>query len=413
MADPKVLLIPGLLGSNLALGSQIYYGTRSNNRLNAAVRVALGRMNDLGLAADGSSLLQLEPDSIIGHYYEGLHGFLHSNYDTVDCPYDWRMSATRCAEHVQRIIHYQVGHADMVIVAHSYGGIVARMLWRLLATRDRIQKVIFLGTPHAGSLDAGAGLVGAGDTFRTFAALGGWAPQLLDKNVATAAKYLLPLGNWYTKRMAKKAAKDMLRVMATWRSMFTLLPNTDGRFFLAPFWNSIGNPDVVQGTIDQTAADRAALASGNNGGPMEIPPDRVFNLVGTNFETVAETSLAPANPFTSGVKISVDGDGRVTVASAKALPGASSPIVADHSAMVNHPFTHEIIRSIIANLPPPVATSIPDNRFPAGSKSQLEQLYLFGPFPQAAVPQLTQSPPRTFERSAALYPSSCPEKIPV
>jgi len=83
-------------------------------------------------------------------------------------PYDWRLSNRTSALALQHTVEpilerfrAQPGKADakLVFVAHSMGGLVARYYVDVLGGHDVTRKVITLGTPHRGALNALVSLV--------------------------------------------------------------------------------------------------------------------------------------------------------------------------------------------------------------------------------------------------------------
>lgn len=63
---------------------------------------------------------------------------------------DVRTAAVRLAEEVERIVA-ETGHDRIHIVGHSLGGLVARYYVTRLGGDERVQTVVTLGTPHAGT----------------------------------------------------------------------------------------------------------------------------------------------------------------------------------------------------------------------------------------------------------------------
>jgi len=114
--------------------------------------------------------------------YERLLGWFRDTFDVVEAgragetrppnlvpfPYDWRLSNRASAVALQRTVEpilerfrAQPGHADakLVFVAHSMGGLVTRYYVDVLGGHELTRKVITLGTPHRGALNALVSLV--------------------------------------------------------------------------------------------------------------------------------------------------------------------------------------------------------------------------------------------------------------
>lgn len=115
-----------------------------------------------------SAVLRSRPDC--GEAYEGILTRLanlarpQDAIEFVEAPYDWRCSVLTSAEHVARFVADTVKQqgiykgADYYIVAHSMGGLIARLLAerpiRELDWTSRVKGVVTIASPHGGSLDA-------------------------------------------------------------------------------------------------------------------------------------------------------------------------------------------------------------------------------------------------------------------
>jgi pimeloyl-ACP methyl ester carboxylesterase len=111
--------------------------------------------------------------------YEHITNWFRNTFDVVESesaapvnfvqfPYDWRLSNRNSAAVLQRTVEpilerfrAQPGHADakLVFVGHSMGGLVARYYVDVLGGHEVTRKVITLGTPHRGALNALVSLV--------------------------------------------------------------------------------------------------------------------------------------------------------------------------------------------------------------------------------------------------------------
>lgn len=109
--------------------------------------------------------------------YERLLGWFRDTFDVIEedpahpdrvanfvpFPYDWRLSNRASAialrtriEPVLERFRSQPGHEDarLIFVGHSMGGLVARYYVDVLGGHEVTRKVITLGTPHRGALNA-------------------------------------------------------------------------------------------------------------------------------------------------------------------------------------------------------------------------------------------------------------------
>jgi CHAT domain-containing protein len=149
-ARPAVFVIPGILGSNLALdGKRIWLGFRFVNGL-------------ASLAWDPKTALHVTPDGPIGSVYDELIERLADTHEVIPFAFDWRRpiedEARRLADAVDAALAARAASQQPVrIVAHSMGGLVARTMalekpdtWQRLLARDGA-RLLMLGTPNGGS----------------------------------------------------------------------------------------------------------------------------------------------------------------------------------------------------------------------------------------------------------------------
>ena len=171
-ARPAVVLLPGILGSNLALdGRRIWLGLR-----------VVGGLKKL--AWDPATAAHITPDGAIGLSYDHLIEHLAATHEVIEFSYDWRRpvedEARRLATVVDDALARRSASGQPVrLLAHSMGGLVARTLqleapdtWRRLMNHDGA-RLLMLGTPNAGSW-APMQVLSGDDTFgNTLVAFGG------------------------------------------------------------------------------------------------------------------------------------------------------------------------------------------------------------------------------------------------
>ncbi|UED34248.1 esterase/lipase family protein [Rhizobium ruizarguesonis] len=160
-AKPRpVIVIPGVMGSKLCnANGEIVWGDRSSysaSRIKALRLPPNLRERDPGVRPCGL----IETVSIIPLFWESdvyveLLGFLrglgYDDEDIVRFDYDWRLSNFENAALLQKRIE-QIGSGQKVdIVAHSMGGIIARIYYQSLGGRDHVGQLIMLGAPFEGS----------------------------------------------------------------------------------------------------------------------------------------------------------------------------------------------------------------------------------------------------------------------
>ena len=168
---PCVIVIPGLLGSNLEVkGKRIWLGLR-----------LLGGFDQLRYQPDGSD--QVLPDGPIHLIYGALIEHLKKSHEVAVFDFDWRRpieeEARRLAVEVEKQIDARASSGQAVrLIVHSMGGVVARTLqlekpavWQRLMSRPGA-RMVMLGTPNGGSWAPMQALTGD-DTFsNTLTAVG-------------------------------------------------------------------------------------------------------------------------------------------------------------------------------------------------------------------------------------------------
>ena len=190
--DNVVVVLPGIMGSvlrdahgddvwELSAGS-ILKGVFGRLRGLKALQLPEGIGDDH--PGDGVTAPALMPDMhvvpgiwtvTIG--YDRLHKWFADTFDIVEFdpntperaanylrfPYDWRLSNRYNAQQLRKTVEpilerfrAQPGRADakLVFVGHSMGGLVARYYTDVLGGHEITAKVITLGTPHRGAINA-------------------------------------------------------------------------------------------------------------------------------------------------------------------------------------------------------------------------------------------------------------------
>lgn len=155
-----VVVVPGVMGSKLCNAKgEILWGDRASysaSRLRALRLPSNLQDRDLGIHPCGL----IETVSVIPLFWESdvyvellefLRGLGYADDDIVKFDYDWRLSNFENANRLKERIE-QIGSEQKVdIVAHSMGGVVARIYYQSLGGRDQVGQLIMLGTPHQGS----------------------------------------------------------------------------------------------------------------------------------------------------------------------------------------------------------------------------------------------------------------------
>ena len=151
----RVVLLPGLMGSNLAS----VRGLTEHLWLNPLL-IAAGRVNDLDLNADGSADARPEIETIpVGLdrlIYTRLALALRKNCSVYEFPYDWRRSITYNAGLLTAALEKWAqgsSRRQFTLVGHSMGGLVIRacLAANPQLAGKRVKQVITHGTPYYGA----------------------------------------------------------------------------------------------------------------------------------------------------------------------------------------------------------------------------------------------------------------------
>jgi hypothetical protein len=331
-ARPAVILLPGILGSHLALdGERVWLSSR-----------IVGGLKQL--AWPDAAGHRITPDGAIGACYDELAAYLAATHEVIEFSFDWRrpieQEAQRLAKVAEAALVAREASAQPVrFVAHSMGGLVVRALQleapelfeRLMAHPGA--RVLMLGTPNAGSW-APMQVLSGDDTFgNTLIAFG--AP-LQD---ASARAVMARMPGFLQLQAGLTDARLGLADAATWKQL------AERDLATVREWNRWhgGEGAAVQdeyrwGVPTQAVLDQAlALRERLDAQVREALPrfvDRWALVVGQARFTPDGFDEGPQGlAYLNAVEA---GDGRVTRASAR-LPGlATWSVDAEHGALPGH-----------------------------------------------------------------------------
>jgi pimeloyl-ACP methyl ester carboxylesterase len=294
----KVLILPGIMGSKI--GGPIR-SARSEVLWVDPLQISAGRLTALKLPS-GKSLRAV---GVLLFSYARLKLQLEiSGRDVRFHSYDWRLGLDVLgAELAARIA---AEGEPVILVAHSMGGLVARMAARMLPKR-LVRKIILLGTPNDGS-------------FASVQALRGTYPFVRRMS-----------------RLDRRHSPEYLaaKVFNTFPGLYHMLPpprRLKGLDLFRPRdWPAQGPPPQTR-LLREVAAVRAKLA----------PPDsRMMQILGVNQETVIGVRRTAAGFEYS---MSPSGDGTVPLAMAR-LPKLKSYFVEElHGNLANN---RRVIRAVV------------------------------------------------------------------
>jgi pimeloyl-ACP methyl ester carboxylesterase len=165
VAQPQrpVIFIPGILGSRLCENSVSLWGATGVGSLENFAKLEL--MPDGGgrtIASCGlvNSINLLGPFWVSHQYDDIMSEFDKLGYVNASTlfvfDYDWRKSNFETAKLLDSFIQStpQLRNGNFDVVAHSMGGLVTRIYLSDHERTSRIRKIVFLGTPFEGSMNA-------------------------------------------------------------------------------------------------------------------------------------------------------------------------------------------------------------------------------------------------------------------
>ena len=289
---PRVLILPGIMGSKIRAFPEVLWID--------PLQIAAGRLADLRLPAGKA----LRAAGVLLFSYARLKFELAiSGRDALFHSYDWRLGLDELGlQLAQRIV---ADGQPAILVAHSMGGLVARMAMRLLPNRW-VRKLIMMGTPNGGS-------------FASVQALRGTYP--------------------FVRRMSRLDRKHSAEHLAatvfnTFPGLYHMLPSRrlKGIDLYDPREWPAGGPALSGTILREVSAVRARLA------PVD---SRMVQIVGVGQETVVGMRRAAAG---FEYLMSNDGDGTVPRVSA-ALPKLNCYFVQElHGNLANNA---QVIRAVI------------------------------------------------------------------
>jgi hypothetical protein len=290
----KVIIIPGILGSNLHIQNED--GSTEEVYLNLG-QISLGGMKKLAIGKHN-----VVPESVVGSAYKQFGKYLFEDYDVDVFPFDWRIEiskeAKRLADVLTKALKDLPANASLKIVAHSMGGLVVRHLimnhnavWAQVKQREGF-RVLFLGTPFYGSYAIPGVLIGQDDRLKELA--------LLDTT---------------------NNRSDLLEDFANYPGILSLLPidpENSGRFKLKSTWAEIQKVStrfkVTIPNLDAIATYFSEVDTFDSKFSFEFDNPNIHYIAGTDKRTPNKMIVHQWGNRRGGVEFedTPEGDGRVT-----------------------------------------------------------------------------------------------------
>ena len=305
----RVLIVPGMMGSRLCdvpsrAGAK--RGARAKTLWVDPARIRAGHLARLSLF--GTRSRRMRPAGALFPDYARLKLMLTiEGFDARFFAYDWRLGIDQIGAALAAKI--RAGSSPVSLVAHSMGGLIARIAAKHLPKRW-IERLVMLGTPNRGA-------------FAPVLALRGTYP------------FVLRLSRLDLEHSPEDLAAQ---VFCSFPGLYQLLPS-------APEAGEIDLLDPRSWPESGPQPDAALLARVSEArGQMANPDGRMAQIVGTHRETVISVRRTPAG-FEYGS--SANGDGTVPVRLAM-IPALETYFADEaHGELVNNPRIIAAVASLL------------------------------------------------------------------
>ncbi len=150
-----VVFVPGLMGSELWLGSERLWPNPKLIISNVEVFALPGdpRIEARGIVNEVvivPNLIQLRQYSGLGDYLVSGLGYTRGK-DLLEFGYDWRHDVRLAAQRLAEAIEAWQVKPPITIIAHSLGTLVTRYYVERLGGERRVERIILMGGPHHGT----------------------------------------------------------------------------------------------------------------------------------------------------------------------------------------------------------------------------------------------------------------------
>jgi len=316
--QPAVFVLPGIMGSHLALnGDRIWLDITD---------LALGGLVNLSIERQG-----IEAQAPVARAYASLIDYLSATHEVIPFPFDWRRSIRDEAVRFGEAVAAKLAETEQPvrILAHSMGGLVARAMfalkpevWPDFCQREG-SRLLMLGTPNRGSFVIPRLLLGRERILHMLA--------LVD---------------------LKHSPEELLQIIVRFPGLLELLPETDGDpdFFAGDTWNRLAQTDggdwvkPAQDDLDNAQKLRETLRQ------SPIDPNRMLYVAGWAPGTPVAIQMTqndgPAKIEFTGTD---EGDGRVPWRSGRLEGVPTWYMEAAHGDLASHepafPALYELLQT--------------------------------------------------------------------
>jgi pimeloyl-ACP methyl ester carboxylesterase len=371
-SERPVIVIPGILGSKLASANgEVLWGDRGSLVNFGHLDLdPVGRGPEIKLAGLIDRIRMLGPFWTI-HAYDDLLVHLRAlgfrdGQTLFPFAYDWRQSNYETALRFDEFVSAQpiLRDGPFDIVAHSMGGIVAKVWMLEHGGSQRVRKVIYLGTPFQGSMNVLGTLTDGWGIFQN--RIAGGIDLIRNTMLSFPAAFELFPSYARSCRLGDRRRHEFLNIYdpVLW----------NGRGWLPPAYQD-GGPRAA---AFRSNLQRAELLVDVMRRP--IPGVREVKIAGDNQNTRLYLYVSRAEQSWRGWTFSSDrGDGTVPLWSAADsrngdLTG-SLPSFVEHATIFRDEWVKEVLRrELIITAPPLVNAQVPEITTRSGVSQRLELL---------------------------------------
>jgi pimeloyl-ACP methyl ester carboxylesterase len=271
----NVVVLHGIMGGELTL-----FSDQSQDLIWVqALRLLLGKFDQLTLNAEGFSERDVRPSGIYMRFYGSQLASLSQDWTVRPFFYDWRRDLRVAADELFQSINSWFGPDSPVnLVAHSMGGLVARSyISRHRERWDKGGRLVMLGTPNCGSFAVPRLLFGTNDVLSIIAKID-----------------------------FSHNSQDLLNIAKTFKGVYQMMPVRGKLDGLDVLYRSA---TYSRATIDQSLLDEAEIFQASIAGMID--PARMTYVAGYNRRTLAGITDPTQLGSDAGYLMSRKGDGTV------------------------------------------------------------------------------------------------------
>lgn len=153
-ARNPVIIVPGMMGSELWRGSECFWPNARYLFTNPEL-LAFSQENQFeprGLVHEVvivPNLIKLEQYGRLGDYLEEGLGYERGK-NLFEFAYDWRQDVRQSARQLAAMIEKWNAQPPLTIIAHSLGCLVSRYFVERVGGKDKVKRLILVGGPHYG-----------------------------------------------------------------------------------------------------------------------------------------------------------------------------------------------------------------------------------------------------------------------